>query len=374
MVQAPTQKQAQAFFTQMATYSARVLKKFGLPEAGSPNGGARWAQYMDRAPGPIGAALHWTASDNIMSALRWFCDPASKVSAHMVVADRKLPWAEHFAGNDCPLVASLPVTAVMCRPPDMTAWHVRDLDGVLFGIENQNVGEVLGNVGGQTYVSNGARVPYRSDKQAVPCFGRQFEPYTFAQCQANVDILAYVHAYFDKALKPSHVLGHSCYQSAQTNQPAENKTDPGPLLPLDDIRRAVFSPQAAKLQPDMVDGAYALRWRAQIVRVAMSQFRQIEGVYSKAALGNLQELSDQEAWLTFVRSCCNTNLFKRSDILAHAAMAVLGFHSGADASASDKSDSVFLCQRLLGVRVDGIIGDKTASALVTRLRALLVKN
>jgi N-acetyl-anhydromuramyl-L-alanine amidase AmpD len=367
----PTQEQADAFWSQMATFSGRVYRSLDLPSSGSPNGDPDWRTSGKRGPQPSGAALHWTASDSIVSTLKWFCDPASKVSAHMVVADRLLPWAEPML-DGLPLVAALPATAVTCRKPEQTAWHVRNMDHTLFGIENVNVGTLSGRNNTLSWVAGTTPRAYRSDKPAITCFGGAFEPYTQSQLQANVDILRYANATYGNTLQRALVLGHSCFQASTTGFPREDKRDPGPQFPIKDIRHAVFVPDARTLPDGIANAGYPLVWRAQIARQAMYGFRQREGRYSQSGLNKITATADAKIWLAFVISCSRAKDVENYPVLAYGMMACLGFACGPDATDEDVDTSLRMCQRLLGVTQDGIIGLKTSTALTTRFRNLFV--
>lgn len=227
----PSKLEATEFFGQLRRFSRRAVEKTlrNTPPS-SPNAGA-WRKS------PKGAILHYTASGDWKSPVRWF-NAFPKASAHVVVAHHLDPALAGLA-DDLPLVKALPVTTIQCVDPRLAAWHATWVNGLCYGIENRNAGLVK---------RDNPSAPWRhwpkapgSDEEwtaPAPVTGQAYvatsdttgyEPYSKAQLVTDVLLLRYVAALFGEPLEPHWVLPHSAVQS--------NKFDTGPLFPIHEVRR-----------------------------------------------------------------------------------------------------------------------------------------
>ena len=229
----PTKLEAQDFFGQLRRFTRRLMAKAlgGTPDE-SPN------RATFRYGRPKGAILHYTASANWQSPVRWF-NAFKEASAHVVVCDRLEPVAAGLA-DDLPLVKALPVTVIQCVPPEHGAWHARWANALCYGIENRNAGLVRRDNPGAPWrhwpKAKGSDNEWTAPAPVIP--GKPYEavsdtegyePYTRAQLATNVMLLRYVGAYFASLLEPHFVLPHSAIQGG--------KWDTGPLFPIHEIRR-----------------------------------------------------------------------------------------------------------------------------------------
>ena len=228
----PTKLEAEDFFGQLRRFSKRLVNK-ALPGCADASSNIK-SYAKGKAKGSI---LHYTASGNWQSPVKWFND--FKVSsAHVVVAPLADPLAAKLA-DDLPLVKALPVTVIQCVDPRQAAWHATWVNGLCYGIENRNAGLVKRD--GPTApwrhwpVAKGATDEWTSP---APKTGQAYvatsdtlgyEPYSKAQLVANVMLLRYVGALGGGPLEPHWVLPHSAVQT--------NKLDTGPLFPIHEIRR-----------------------------------------------------------------------------------------------------------------------------------------
>jgi N-acetyl-anhydromuramyl-L-alanine amidase AmpD len=364
------QEQAVEFFRQWTIFSERVLKMLDCPVSQSPAGGAAW-----RSGAPQGAILHWTASDSLSSAVRWFCRKDAQTSAHAVVADRLLPWAKDMHA-DLPLVAALPATCVQCRPVHLTAAHARSYNDVCYGIENQNVGPLQNRENATSWLNGNQLVAYRSDKPAQKAFGQTYEPYTLAQVQANISLLQYVNAYSGGSLIPTFVLGHSCVQTARAkNGPTEDKLDPGPLFPVHQLRQRVFSP--APLDGHCLDAGWAKSQFVAVARAALVHYYLNNKVASKNMpdpASYVARLSDTSAWSVFVQLVrAPRNLLDRP--MSDAVLYTLGYAAGPQyISATGGNASVPVFQKAMGLVADGVVGPKTSGALTDRFAQIFTSS
>lgn len=191
-----------------------------------------WAELegVDPVPGcpnmapliadPTAIVIHYTGGGHYWnSSVKWFMDPASRVSAHFVVGR----WGE--------------VAQVV--PLSMKAWHVGQSslggeDGVndfSFGIEIANVGPVEKD-GSSCFYQEGAERKRYPGEWGEPIWGSYqlggasvfgyWEPYKDVQVAAVARLCAYLVTEFQ--IGTDRIVGHE-----DVCIPEGRKTDPGPL-------------------------------------------------------------------------------------------------------------------------------------------------
>lgn len=364
------QAKAEEFFRQLEAFSADYLCMFGLPKK-SPWGGEAWKEGA-----PQGAIIHYTADLTIEQSLRWFCTEKyqAKASAHVVVAERRMPSVDRLLTH-YPLVAELPVTVVQTRGPRETAWHATWTNATCYGIENVNAGELRKDA------VTGKLMHWRPRKAGEPEWtsiwsgllkptpvesaGRVWDVYPSAQVSANIVLLRYVNALFGGTLQAARILGHEQVQGVETHtaggEPMKTqKRDPGPLFPLDDVRRSVLSADPRSLawleQYEAAPG-YCDRLRESAVQDVV------------AAMAG-QRPSAEVAWQRFdaaIRALPDRSAF---GLVGKLALYLLGYHvHGLLEPVLHAEDVVGVqaFQRLMGLKVDGEPGRLTKQALVRRL-------
>lgn len=174
------------------------------------------------AGGPITPrflVVHYTAGSSAQGCIDWFCDPASRVSAHLVIARD---------GRITQLV-----------PFNRAAWHAGQSHwGSLSGLNRYSIGIELDNAGqlirsGGKWVSPFTRRSYPDREVTVVCHKHDppgaepcgWHAYTPQQIEATLDCgLALVKHY-----RLADVLGHDDIAPGR-------KRDPGPDFPLGSLR------------------------------------------------------------------------------------------------------------------------------------------
>lgn len=163
--------------------------------------------------------LHYTAGSSAAGTISWFKNPASKVSAHLVIARDG--------------------TVTQMVPFDREAWHAgRSSWGTLSGLNHYSIGIELDNAGvlirsGGKWVSPLSRrsypdrevtlAPHKNDPPGTPPSG--WHAYTPSQIEATLECgLALIDHY-----GLSDVLGHDDIAPGR-------KRDPGPDFPLESVR------------------------------------------------------------------------------------------------------------------------------------------
>jgi N-acetyl-anhydromuramyl-L-alanine amidase AmpD len=363
-------QKAEEFFRQLEAFSKEYLGQLGLtyPSPWSSDG------YDDGKP-PKGAIIHYTADMNLESSLKWFCIQKyeAKASAQVVVAPRRMGSADRLLAK-YPLVDELPVTVVQVVPPTKKAWHATWANGWAFGIENTNAGELRKDpTSGQLMHWRPAKpgspdwtTPWADAmKQPIEANGRWWDNYPTAQIKANIVLLRYVNALFGDSLQPSWILGHEQVQGKATRKAdgtpgGTQKRDPGPTYPLHDVRRAVLShdPDDARFigQYDC-NPAYAAQQFDAYVTDAV------------AAMAGVRP-SREVAWQRFDAAIRALPERAEFGIMGKLALKLLGFHITALAVPeldSDDLTSIWVFQKLMGLKTDSQPGKMTKQAIVQRL-------
>ncbi|HET9462729.1 MAG TPA: N-acetylmuramoyl-L-alanine amidase [Thiobacillus sp.] len=182
-----------------------------LPYRPSPHAGTRIA--------PRFLVIHYTAGSSAAGTVAWFCSPASRVSAHLVIARDG--------------------TVTQLVPFNREAWHAgQSRWGSLSGLNHHSIGIELDNAGclirsGGKWVSPLTRrsypeseitvAPHKNDPPgAAPC---GWHAYTPEQIEATLACgLALVNHY-----GLADVVGHDDIAPGR-------KRDPGPDFPLESVR------------------------------------------------------------------------------------------------------------------------------------------
>jgi N-acetylmuramoyl-L-alanine amidase len=163
--------------------------------------------------------IHYTAGSSAASTISWFRDPASRVSAHLVIARDG--------------------TVTQLVPFNREAWHAgRSHWGSLSGLNHHSIGIELDNAGrliesGGKWVSPLTRrsfpdsevtiAPHKNDPPGTPASG--WHAYTPQQIEATLECgMALVRQY-----RLADVLGHDDIAPGR-------KRDPGPDFPLESVR------------------------------------------------------------------------------------------------------------------------------------------
>lgn len=203
--------------------------QFRVVQAATPNMGAALAARF--------VVIHYTAGTTAAGAIGWMCDPASKVSAHLVI--------DRTNGAVTQLV-----------PFDRIAWHagrsswndIDDLNRCAIGIELDNAGKLERDDGGWRSAA-GAIIPEAD--VVVATHAAEAEPagwhrFTAVQLAALDAVVLALHA----AYPIEAVLGH--------DEIAPNrKLDPGPAFPMAALRARVAA-GGAPTRPSMIERMRAL--------------------------------------------------------------------------------------------------------------------
>jgi len=352
------------FFIQLQKFSERYFDLIGVEERYTV-----WGPRSYSGGYPRGAVIHYTADDDLERVIKWFMREryGARAAANVVVADRKYPSVEPLL-EDLPLVKGLPVTVVQCALPNKPTWHATWASYETYGIEALNVGEVRPANGG--FVSHWRRdhdpdepewtMPWNHPtKEAAIGWRRFWEPYTTGQIVAIINILRHLQEMYTE-LEPSWVVGHECVQSVHTLGAHTDKRDPGPLMPLRDIRNAVFGGFTLL---DVIERyeqpGYCDAQRDRLVR----EWCAIEAGVAEMPTAEI-------AWLRFLSRMRNlvqdpTTKFSPTGLLA---LELLGYHVANRTHMGDpEKASVRLFQRMAGLKTDAVPGPVTRTALEARL-------
>ncbi len=232
---------SEAFFVQLEEFTRRYTVKH-LGHALD----VRHGESIIRQPWQ-GAVLHYTADEDLNRVLRWFERSESKVSAHVVVHDRKVKDHDELAEN-LPLVQALDTTVLQCRRPNQIAWHARGANSWAYGVECVSAGVLKKNSSGQLCTwrprdeeAEPWTTPWQNPhKQVAQLYKDFWVAYPIAQSRAVVTVLRYLDGLgVDAAdLYPQWIVGHEHLQ--------RGKLDPGPAFPITTVRAMIFD-----LAPDL---------------------------------------------------------------------------------------------------------------------------
>lgn len=356
------------FFYELSKFTDRFARlEFGETLKISHGGGVRSEPFR-------GVTLHFTADRDVLRVLRWFRHPESKVSAHLVVCDRRLGCHDELA-EGLPIVQALPVTVIQCRDPGQSAWHARWVNDETYGIELVSAGPLHENKEGvlcswrpRDQTSGLWTEPWVCGyKEPVRLYGQTWEPYTAPQVETTITAMRYLRDFGPRfaVLERPWIVGHDLVQS--------NKLDPGPMFPIHGVRQAVFDGWAPvhsriwwpRFVADPLDGQ---GWRdLAVIRVVREH-----AAASETSRDPSGEVAWSRAWAAWSRL-----QDQQATVQAHwikLALYVLGYavsgYDDEDFSAAELSrdtESVRLFQRMAALTVDGIVGPWTRGALAERL-------
>jgi hypothetical protein len=203
--------------------SQSCLNALGIPT--EPRGKTRpW-----KVPGgPTGIGYHYTGGPNGIATARWFNSlSAGNVvsSCHLLVLDRLVPELE-TVWPTTEAAALFKVPTLLLASPERATWHMNWANSRVIGVENRNCGysgyQKLG--GGLAALG---KTPYEHG-------GRNYEPYTREQVEANITLGRIWRALRSDLFDPTWVVAHSQVWAA--------KMDPGPHFPsMHEMREAIFS-------------------------------------------------------------------------------------------------------------------------------------
>lgn len=291
---------------------------------------------------PIGVCDHFTASDSHASALRWFSSypkwskgggvvGASNASAALVVALEGEPFCliDFWNGK--------------------SDWHEPQLNGVCVGIEHVNVGEVRQKDDGQFYwwpANWGTLYPYMTTLPPQDVGGWRgchfMQPFTREQVVTNLVLKrALVALYKPGAIRAELCVDHAMYR--------DDKTDQGPLWPLEDLRRLMFSHEPLNSELD---------W--------LGQFPSASGVphANSLDLGSMHHTVALESGTVLPLDLDDFPTAKSQVLAIQLGLQSLGYQTLADGICS----AVYLMQVRKfqgehGLTADGITGPQTRAAL-----------
>ena len=364
------------FFIQLDTFSKRYFHSVGIDETLTP-----WGPREYRGGYPRGSIIHYTADDDIERVVKWFMREkyGSKASANCVVADRKYPSLAKFC-EDLPLVEALPVTVVQCQFPNRPTYHATWVNQETYGIEALNAGEIRYEPTTDEYLSHWRRNHDPSEPEwsepwhhqtKSPATGwyRHWEPYTVDQIQTIIMILRHLRVMYSE-LEPSWVLGHECVQSAQTPGVHTDKRDPGPLMPMPEIRECVFGGLSMSRDTDWVRSYEALPDYCDRQRTKLVQ-RWAAGEAQMMSVDDADLPSAEISWLRFQTKVLGLVDAPETPFgpVGKIALALMGYHTtgyGPDMGEEDRA-AVKIFQRMMGIRGDAVPGPTTRKAVVDRL-------
>lgn len=361
------------FFQQLAVFSERYFAQMPIDAPISP-----WGPDSYQGDGPIGAILHYTADDDFDRVVRWFMREKYKsgVSSNAVICDRILASTRSMM-EGLPLIKELPVTMVQCRPPELPTWHATWASHHCYGIELINIGEVRKAPEGEGEGWVGWRPRDQSSpdwtlpwshplKQPVSGWGRWWEPYTAEQVVGCIAVLRHLRQRYE-GLNSSWILGHECVQGDRTpGSGKHDKRDPGPLLPVHDIRRAVFEDTPTGFEAEWIKVFQSIPHFSDDNRDSVVRD------WAASVAETYPEVPSLEvSWARFASALRGiiANKERPFGSVGKVALTLLGYHIPLPDSEMHDEDkkAVWLFQRMMGLKTDSIPGSRTRAMLLTRL-------
>lgn len=171
---------------------------------------------------PRWLVMHYTASANAAGAINWFADPASKVSAHIVIA------------KDGTITQCVPFNRKANHAGKSTWQNVVGLNSHSIGIELDGYG-FLGNAGPGKWKFSSKSIPDSDVVVATHKFGSPHGGWP-KYPQAQLDAAQELARLLVKEYGLEDVVGHDDISPGR-------KQDPGPAFPMESFRAA------AKQQP-----------------------------------------------------------------------------------------------------------------------------
>jgi len=331
------------FFDQLEEFSIKVLKFLKIESTISPWTPGRFAGDCQ------GIIMHYTAASDPRRALRWFMDSTrnSHRAAHVVVADG-WPGAWREFADGLPLIQALPAAVVQCLPPDFRGIHAGWANHDFYGIEMANAGILRRNPkkenGFLWWPDNWGREwegGWLRKKQPIYFWGKYWEPYTREQVLSAVTIAREVQKFWKGSVRRAWVVGHSCV--------ARNKTDPGPLFPMEEARNWILEMNDEKFGKiyDEFNMDEATRFFPEIIQLWVKMIGDDDAIF--------------EGFAPWLHSSERTSA--DYELAAFIVLRILGYEVR---SPSIYSETVALFQRMVKIKSDGIVGPVTFRALKMR--------
>lgn len=332
-------KQVVDFFDQLHEFSVRYFQKNGISETETP-----WTYGEFKTEFPIGAIIHFTAGTTSIGAVRWFMHRrlAARVSAHVVI-DPGWPDGCKELARGLPAIEVLPTMVVQCQHPNKTAWHARYVNTMCHGLELVNPGEIRKRQGRWVTWPNGWTREWVSSVDPVFSQGKYWASYSWDQVLSTLIVLSYLHNLPYSHYRKQWVLGHEQVQ--------QNKSDPGPLFPLEGIRETLFDYSYDWFGAYNGDQFYH-RWRQKKIA---QEWAQIEDM-------NL-------AWAKFMAAILSTFENAEFGALGKTALRMLGYAMSPLSCGVLHSDIVSIqrFQKMMKLKVDGMPGPITRRGILERM-------
>jgi len=356
------------FFAQLGEFSNRVFSSLGITNFTSP-----WATDTFPENKPTGVVLHYTGSHDAYSSARWFMRPElnSKVSAHVIIGTDWPPQVRERHAHDLALVRDLPTMVLQCVPFNLIARHATWVNGRSVGLELVNWGEIrfTQELGWVVYPSNWTK-PYQPRGADHPrrALGRYWEPYPAAQVHCAVEMLRWYRRRMQGRMRAEWVLGHEQVQGAATGGAAGDKRDPGPLLPLQDIREEAFRDDPVEqmdwFQKFAGDPFYTTKRHDELL---LDWYLAQPGVVA----GDRAPVEAQQRFTTEVYELGATQSWQKVfGALGKTCLRMLGYcipHPSNPMLEPEDVEAVRIFQRLVGIRGDGRPGYVTRHEVCSRM-------
>lgn len=314
---------------------------------------------------PVGIIYHYTGGPNGIASHRWGMEnPANKeTSWHATILDHRRLELDEILDKHPLVKRYLPATALFSGELDKGTHHATWANSRCFGIENENMGLLhYRGVSGNKIYSNGKYI-YRKDKLPVLIRGTYWEPYTRAQLICNINIgralrILYSSEGLSNRFFPTWVLPHSCIDI--------NKTDTGSAFPIHSVRDAVFTDISLN---DLI-------WlRNYGDRLPLTEADvEIQSPSRYAFDSDSNRADDTDEIYTYKKLAKNNKGFSYHQCGENlkSSLMHLGYYIPSWGDAPSFYDfstqiAVRMFQLSVGLSVDGVVGDKTASAIISRL-------
>lgn len=331
-----------SFLLDVEEFSADYLKTLGLSPQGSPNGGGKLTSE--------GIVLHYTVDQKAESVVRWLCDPASRSSAHFVIAQGRVMTPpvgrpEQLANN----AYFLPASIIQLRKPSATAWHATWANDLMLGVEMCNGGEIRFNAAGTPHTCRGSdgwqptAGPYVNNP--LKAGGRTFCGYNNAQL-SSLALLCYALCQQFK-LPLDEIVGHDMVQGRFTpGSGGHDKRDCGGFD---------FHLLRAQLSQMHADDFWSSYRRAPNIKDGPPQF----GCQSHFAAVGVNASAD------WAMRCQVKN---RNEQAIYQVLRDLGYAVTrlGEKSNISQANHYALFQHMMGLMPDGVMGPLTRAALCTR--------
>lgn len=233
-----TRNDSITIYDELVAISATILKRIGcLTEPyNADRKTIRNCQFRPDNGGKRqhkGILYHYTGGVSMAGALAWANNPGNGntgSSWHAQIADRMLEGAigEEWDKIDDELRKLFPVPTIILADHRYGTWHGNWTCDVTLGVENRN-----GGYWGYNKAKGGLE---GLGKQGVEVNGRIWEEYTREQIVCNINYGRMANGLVSGSMDEDWVMTHQCVYAL--------KSDCGPVFPIHDIRKAIFSDDA----------------------------------------------------------------------------------------------------------------------------------